>query len=80
MTTITVNKDEFLKKCEEVYERNKENLERKYDGKVVALYEGGVAGIGGSTSEAYKEAKRKHPDKIFYFRRIGKFSAAGYIF
>ena len=46
MTSITVDKDKFVKRCEEVYQRNKEELERLHEGKIVALYEGGVAGIG----------------------------------
>ncbi|MFQ6134225.1 MAG: hypothetical protein ACE5KU_00220 [Nitrososphaerales archaeon] len=80
MTAITVNRDKFVKRCEEVYVRNRENLERQHEGKVVALYEGGVAGIGEDVDSAYREAAKEHPDKIFYFRRIGKFSASGILF
>ncbi|MFY3739857.1 MAG: hypothetical protein HMLIMOIP_000276 [Candidatus Nitrosomirales archaeon] len=80
MTSITVDKDKFVKRCEAVYQRNKEELERLHEGKIVALYEGGVAGIGEDVDTAYKEAAKKHPDKIFYFRRIGKFSASGILF
>ncbi len=80
MATIAVDKDEFVKRCEEVYERKKENLEREYYGKIVALYEGGVGGIGESTNEAYRQAIKEHPGKIFYFRRIGRFSAASILF
>jgi len=77
---MQVNKEEFVKKCEEVYLAHSEELESKYAGKVVALYENGVAGIGDDVDSAYKEAVRKYPDKIFYFRRIGKFSASGTLF
>ena len=80
MASITVNKEEFVKRCEEVYQRNKAHLEKNYNGSIVAIHEGGIAGIGESTKEAYEEAKEKHPDKVFYFRRIGKFSAAAYVF
>ena len=80
MTTITVDRDEFVKKCEEVHARNRENLEKQHEGKIVALYEDGVAGIAEDVDSAYKEAVKKCPDKIFYFRRIGKFPASGILF
>ena len=80
MTSVTVDKDKFVKRCEEVYQINKEELERLHEGKIVALYEGGVAGIGDNVDTVYKEAAKTHPDKIFYFRRIGKFSASGILF
>lgn len=77
---MQVNREEFVKKCEEVYLAHREELESKYSGKIVALYEKGVAGIGEDVDSAYKEAVKKHPDKIFYFRRIGKFPASGILF
>jgi len=80
MTILTVDRDEFVKRCEEAYGRKREELERRHEGKVVALYEEGVAGIGGDVDSAYREAARKHPNKIFYFRRIGKFPASGTLF
>ena len=79
MVAITLEKGEFIKKCKEVYERNKQILEKEHYGKVVALYEEGVAGIGDNTDAAYRQAIKKHPDKIFYFRRVGRFSAADYV-
>jgi peptide subunit release factor RF-3 len=80
MTTVTVDKEEFVRKCGQVYRRNKQNLESKYEGKMVALYEEGVAAIGTSIDEVSKAAEKKFPDKIFYVRRIGKYSAAGILF
>ncbi|MBI2183367.1 MAG: hypothetical protein HYU39_00245 [Thaumarchaeota archaeon] len=80
MTTVTVAKEEFVRKCEEVYQRNKETLESKCEGKIVALYDEGVAAIGTSIDEASKAAEKKFLGKIFYVRRIGKFSAAGILF
>jgi len=56
---------------ERVYESSKEFLERDYMGKVVALCEKGVAGIGDSVEEAYKKAREKYPKEVFYFRRVG---------
>lgn len=80
MVAITVNKDEFIRKCEEVYKRNKDSLEQKHYGKLVALYEDGVAGIGGTVDEAFKKAEKDFPNRIFYVRRVGKYSAAGILF
>ncbi len=80
MTTVTVNKEEFVRKCEQVYQRNKQTLESKYEGKIVALYDEGVAAIGTTIDEASKAAEKKFPGKIFYVRRIGKYSAAGILF
>ncbi len=77
---MQVNKEEFVNKCERVYLKHREELESKHSGKIVALYEEGVAGIGKDVDGAFKEAVKKHPDKIFYFRRIGKFAAAGILF
>jgi len=77
VTILTVDRDEFVKRCEETYERNRANLERRHEGKVVALYEEGMAGIGGDVDSAYRAAVKKHPNRIFYFRRIGKFPASG---
>ena len=80
MAAIVVDREEFVKRCEEVYAKNRENLERQYEGKVVALYDDGVAAIGENVDYAYREAVKKYPDKIFYFRRVGKFSASGILF
>jgi len=65
---------------EKVYELNKDHLEKDYMGKVVALCEKGVAGIGDSLEEVYKKAKEKYPNEVFYFRRVGSCSAVGHIF
>ena len=80
MASMAVNREEFVKKCEEVYKRNRASLEKEHDGKVVAIYEDGIAGIAKTTDEAYRESIKKHPNRIFYIRRIGKFSAADYVF
>lgn len=75
---ITVNKVEFVNRCEEVYRRNQVALENEHYGKVVALYEEGIAGMGDTTDTAYREAVKRYPE-IFYFRRIGDFPAADFI-
>jgi len=44
---------------------HKEELEGKHSGKIVALYEEGVAAIGEDTDSVYREAIKTHPSKSF---------------
>ena len=69
-------------KGEEVYEENREKLEKAYLGKIVAIEieTRDVAGIGASLDEAYEEAVKKYPQKQFYFRKVGPCPAPGYLF
>jgi len=69
-------------KGEEVYEENREKLEKSYLGKIVAIEieSRDVAGIGRSLDEAYEEAVKKYPRKQFYFRKVGPCAAPGYLF
>lgn len=69
-------------KGEEVYEEEKDRLEKAYMGKIVAIEieSRAVAGIGESLDEAYEEALKKYPDKKFYFRKVGPCAAPGYLF
>ncbi|MGQ9468367.1 MAG: DUF5678 domain-containing protein [Nitrososphaerales archaeon] len=57
--------EEFAKECEEAYQKNKEELEKQYLGKLVALYEGGIAAIGDEIDKVLKSATINYPDKIF---------------
>jgi len=72
----------LVMKGEEVYEEEKDRLEKAYMGKIVAIEieSRAVAGIGESLDEAYEEALKKYPDKKFYFRRVGPCAAPGYLF
>lgn len=69
-------------KGEEIYEENKERLEKAYLGKIVAIEveSGKVAAIGESLDEAYETAVKKYPKKQFYFRKVGPCAAPGYLF
>jgi hypothetical protein len=69
-------------KGEEVYERNKEKLEKAHLGKIVALEteSGTIAGIGENLDQAYEKAIKKHPGKKFYFRKVGSHPAPTYLF
>jgi len=69
-------------KGEEIYEQNKEKLEKAYLGKIVAIEieSGTIAGIGLTLDEAYEKAIKKYPDRRFYFRKIGPQPAPTYLF
>jgi hypothetical protein len=69
-------------KGEEVYEKNREKLEKAYLGKIVAIEtkSGTIAGIGATLDEAYEKAVKKYPGKKFYFRKVGPHPAPTYLF
>jgi len=69
-------------KGEEIYEQNKEKLEKIHLGKIVAIEieSGAIAGIGSTLDEAYEKAIKKHPGKKFYFRRVGPQPSPTYLF
>jgi len=77
---MSVNKEEFVKKCEQIYLNHRRELESKYSGKLVALYEEGIAAIADSIDKALDEATTKHPGKIFYVRRIGERPTAAILY
>lgn len=75
-------KSVLVLKGEEVYEHNKEELEKTYLGKIVAIEieSGTIAGIGRTLDEAYEKAVKKHPSEKFYFRKVGPYPAPTYLF
>jgi hypothetical protein len=74
-------KSALVVKGEEVYEQNKEKLEKTL-GKIVAIEieSGTIAGIGSTLDEAYEKAIKKYPGRKFYFRRVGPQPAPTYLF
>ena len=67
-----INIEEFRRKCDEVYEKLKPELEEKYHGKVVAIVvDTGDYFVGESVSKAGALARAKHPGKLLYFVRPG---------
>lgn len=56
-----------------VYEREKEELERRYFGKIVAIDvdSKAIVGVGDSILEAYREAKKKTSKNKFAYKRVG---------
>jgi basic membrane lipoprotein Med (substrate-binding protein (PBP1-ABC) superfamily) len=72
----------LVMKGEEVYEEERDRLEKAYMGKIVAIEieSRAIAGIGENLDEAYEEALKRYPDKKFYFRKVGPCAAPGYLF
>ncbi|MGQ9628237.1 MAG: hypothetical protein ACUVV0_15205 [Anaerolineae bacterium] len=57
---------------EEIYERIRERLELEHKGEIVAIeVDSGDYFLGKTVVEAGMKAREKHPDKVFYFIRIG---------
>jgi hypothetical protein len=63
----------FAEKSEQIYnKRYKEEFEKLYKGKIVAIEpESGDCFIGNAEMEAAMQAKIKYPDKFFHFIRVG---------
>jgi len=66
------NLHEFAGKAERIYENHREELEKQYQGKIVAIeVDSGDYFIGQNMDEVSKKAERKHPDKYFHYMRVG---------
>ncbi len=69
---VSINMHEFAAKGRQVYKQIQTDLEAKHKGKIVAIEpESGDYFLGRTIGEAGNKAKKKYPDKIFYFARIG---------
>lgn len=56
-------------KAEEYLLKHSQELSKKYSGKYIAIVDGKVTAVSRSAVQAYKEAKRRFPNKeigIFY--------------
>ena len=73
-------KEEFVRRCEEVYKKHNASLETRYAGKLVALYENGVAAVDDTIDAVLEKAEKSFPHKVFYVRKIGKNSASAILF
>jgi hypothetical protein len=73
---------ELVEKGEEIYQRRKEEWERLYLNKIIAIEveKGELAGAGDELNEVYKKAIRNYPKSHFYFRRVGPCAAPDYLF
>jgi len=65
---------------EEVYRKLRSELEKSHMGKVVAIdiVTGAIAGIGDDINQAYMSARKKYPNRAFYFRKVGEEPQTGY--
>ncbi|OGC04038.1 hypothetical protein A2276_05415 [candidate division WOR-1 bacterium RIFOXYA12_FULL_43_27] len=67
-----MTKDRFIEKSESIYSKVKTKLEKTHKGDVIAIEPGSADyTIGKDTLDAALKAKKQHPNKIFYFLRIG---------
>lgn len=73
MKTETYDKEVFGETAKAIYkEKYKTEFEEKYKGQYAAIeVESGDAFVGEGRLEAYYEAIKTHPGKIFFFIRIG---------
>ena len=67
-----MSKDLILREVgEKAYQRSKDELGRGHLGKMAAMCDAGVAGVGDDVDEVLDGALERHPGKVFYVRRIG---------
>ena len=78
------DRHQFIQQAKEIYKRKyKKSLEKTIKGKVVAIdIESEDIFIGDSVLEAGLNARKKYPDRIFHFIRVGYpavYSHKGYL-
>ncbi|KCZ72189.1 hypothetical protein ANME2D_01593 [Candidatus Methanoperedens nitroreducens] len=61
-------------KAKEIYETHREELEKLYQGKIIAIDidENSIVAVGEYASEVGLEAKKKRPHHRIFMRRVGK--------
>lgn len=70
-------RQEFISKAKQVYERLKADLEPAHEGKIVAIHpESGEYFLGQTLNRADEEAYARYPDEWLYFARVGSPEAA----
>lgn len=72
MQTIT-DPEAFARKAEAIYKRKyRSRFEPRYHGRIVAIdVTSGEAFLGATEREAFDKARKKHPDRVFFFLRVG---------
>ncbi|MGH7595431.1 MAG: hypothetical protein ACREOI_03725 [bacterium] len=79
LTYQPIDKETLAEKGETIFRSIEEKLKPAHLGKVVAIEVGsGDFFLGRTGSEAVGEAKRKHPNKIFYLARVGSRAAVSF--
>jgi len=75
MDTLRITKyglDELAEKGEGIYERIRGEVEEKYRGMFIAIdADSGDYTIAQTPLEAVDKAREKHPESVFYVKRIG---------
>jgi len=75
MDTVRITKyspDELAAKGEDIYNKIRNKMEEKYRGLFIAIEaDSGDYTIAQSPMEAVDKAREKHPESIFYVKRIG---------
>jgi len=63
----------FARKAEAIYNhRYRDEFELKYHGRIVAIeVRSGDAFIGATELDVIVKARKKHPDRLFFFLRVG---------
>lgn len=69
---VDVDKDSMVDKGEEIYSMIRGKVEEEFRGKIMAIeVASGDYFIGSTVIEAVEKARAKHPENIFYLKRIG---------
>jgi len=72
LRTAKYSLDELAEKGEDIYERISGEVEEKYRGMFIAIEaDSGDYSIAQSPLEAIDKARKKHPESVFYVKRIG---------
>jgi hypothetical protein len=67
-----VDRRKVISGGKEIYNRIRDKLEPEHRGEIVAIeVDSGDYFLGRTVTEATSEARKKHPDKVFYFVRVG---------
>jgi hypothetical protein len=67
-----IDRKKLSSKGKEIYSRIVAELEPEHKGDIVAIeVDSGNYFLGRTVVEAGKRARKQHPDKVFYFARIG---------
>lgn len=68
-----IDKRAMAEKGQTLYQTIKDTLEPQHNGEIVAIeVDSGDYYLGRSVIEADNQARKKHPDKLFYFTRVGR--------
>jgi hypothetical protein len=67
-----VDQRKVISKGKEIYNGIRGALEPEHKGEIVAIeVDSGDHFLGRTVTEATRKARKKHPDKVFYFVRVG---------